>query len=454
MAARPRRGWGPDPDWPLRRRSGFGLSRTVGVLGLVARGFQPAPQALLSMPTQVTIRALIAVPIVDRARAHQAAYPFPWAYCHVVMIQMRRWAAFVGVGLMLTVAGGSAASADTTRRDADGAPGNTIKVGIKPLDPFVIGNGDQYHGFSIDLWNEIARRNSWQTNYVWHDTLPPLLTDVQTSTVDVGIAGITITKDREQVLDFSYPMFSAGLEVMTTPRGSSSTLTSELASFLTAGLGRYLLALLAALIIAGHLVWLATRRRTQLGYLAGVGLGIYKAAGLGLVGDYGVADPKRPLGRAAAVIWTIVGVSFVSVFTAALASQLTVQNIQSKITGVQDLSGAKVATVTGSSAAGYLTAHAITFTGVPTINDAYRQLDSGGIDAIVFDAPVLQNHIKRTRSTNETMVGGIFTREKYGIALPTGSALRKKINETLLDITADGTYDELYSEYFEDTNSR
>ncbi|MGH3846416.1 MAG: transporter substrate-binding domain-containing protein [Pseudonocardiaceae bacterium] len=351
------------------------------------------------------------------------------------------------------MAAASAASADTTRRDADGAPGSTIKVGIKPLDPFVTRNGDQYHGFSIDLWNEIARRNSWQTSYVWHDTLPSLLTDAQTSTVDVGIAGITITKDREQMLDFSYPMFSAGLEVMTTPRGSSSNWTTELASFVIAGLGRYLLALVAALIIAGHLVWLATRRHTQLGYLAGVGLGIYKAAGLGLVGDYGVADPKRPLGRAAAVMWTIVGVSFVSVFTAALASQLTVQNIQSKITGVQDLGGAKVVTVSGSSAAAYLTAHAITFTGVPTINDAYRQLDSGGVDAIVFDAPVLQNHIKLTRNTNETMVGGIFTRENYGIALPTGSALRKKINETLLDITADGTYDELYSKYFEDTNS-
>ncbi|MGH3782635.1 MAG: transporter substrate-binding domain-containing protein [Pseudonocardiaceae bacterium] len=369
------------------------------------------------------------------------------------MIRTRRWAAVVGVGLILIVAGASAAAADTMRRDTEGAPGSAIKVGIKPLDPFVTKNGDQYHGFSIDLWNEIARRNSWQTSYVWHDTLPSLLRDAQTSTVDVGIAGITITKDREQVLDFSYPMFSAGLEVMTTPRGSSSNWTSELASVVTAGLGRYLLALLAALIIAGHLVWLATRRRTQLGYLAGVGLGIYQAAGLGLVGDYGVADPKRPLGRAAAVVWTIVGVSFVSLFTAALASHLTVRNIESKITGVQDLSGAKVVTVTGSSAASYLTAHAITSTSVPTINDAYRQLDSGGVDAIVFDAPVLQHHIKLTRSTNETVVGGIFARENYGIALPTGSALRTKINETLLDITADGTYDELYSKDFGDANS-
>jgi ABC-type amino acid transport substrate-binding protein len=366
---------------------------------------------------------------------------------------MPRWAIIVGVVLLLTVAGAAAASADSTRRDTDGTPGSTIKVGIKPLDPFVTRDSNQYHGFSIDLWNEIARRNSWQTRYVWQDTLPPLLTDVRTSTVDVGIAGITITKERERVLDFSYPMFSAGLEVMTTRRGSSSNWTSELASFVTAGVGRYLLALLAALVIAGHLVWLATRRRTQRGYLAGVGLGIYQAAGLGLVGDYGVAEPKRPLGRAAAVMWTIAGVSFVSLFTAALASQLTVRNIESTITGVQDLSGAKVATVTGSSAAGYLTAHAITFTSVPTINDAYRQLDSGRVEAVVFDAPVLQNHIKLTRSTNETVVGGIFAREDYGIALPTGSVLRKKINETLLDIKEDGTYDELYARYFGDATS-
>jgi len=176
------------------------------------------------------------------------------------MIRTRGWAVAAVVGLVVAVAGPAAASADVTSRDNSGAPGSTIKVGIKPLDPFVIRDGDQYRGFSIDLWNQIARRNSWQTSYVWHDTLPPLLKDVQTSTVDVGIAGITITKDREQVLDFSYPMFSAGLEVMTTRRGSSANWTSELTSFVTAGVGRYLLALLVGLIVAGHLIWLATRR--------------------------------------------------------------------------------------------------------------------------------------------------------------------------------------------------
>lgn len=47
-----------------------------------------------------------------------------------------------------------------------------------------------------------------------------------------------------------------------------------------------------------------------------------------------------------------------------------------------------------------------------------------------------------------------LSRGNYGIALPTGSALCKKIDETLLDITAHDTYEELYSKYFGGANSR
>ena len=142
------------------------------------------------------------------------------------------------------------------------------------------------------------------------------------------------------------------------------------------------------------------------------------------------------------------GICFVSLFTAALASQLTVRSIESTIGGVQDLSGSKVVTVAGSSAAAYLRAHAVAFTEVPTIDDAYPRLDSGRADAVVFDAPVLQHRAKVTGSSTEILVGGVFARENYGIAVPSGSPLRKKINTTLLDLTADGTYDQLYARYF------
>ncbi len=348
-------------------------------------------------------------------------------------------------------------AATTGGSAATGAAGSTIRVGIKPLDPFVTcasspsecagGQPDRYSGFSIDLWTEIARRADWQTTYVWHEALAPLLKDVESSTVDVGIAGISITRDREQVLDFSYPMFNAGLEVMTSTRGGGLGWTHELTS-VALGVGRYVAALVVILIAAGHVVWLATRRRTGHGYLPGVGLGVYRAAGLGLSGDFGVGDPVAPIARVVAVVWVILGICFVAVFTGAVTSQLTVSSFRSKISGVQDLSGSRVVTVAGTSSERYLQAHSLRYNTVATIDQAYVELDSGRAEAIVFDAPVLEHRVQVTGGGSEIVVGGTFAREDYGIAVPAGSPLRKLINTTLLDLHADGTYDQLYARYF------
>jgi polar amino acid transport system substrate-binding protein len=138
----------------------------------------------------------------------------------------------------------------------------------------------------------------------------------------------------------------------------------------------------------------------------------------------------------------------VALFTATVTAQLTVQTIQGKIRGVQDLAGVRVVTVDGTTAADYLKKHAIPFTAVKSIDQAYPMLDSGQADAVVFDAPVLEHHVQVTNTAKEIVVGGIFAPEDYGIAFPTGSALRKKVNTTLLDMRDDGTYDELYAKYF------
>jgi polar amino acid transport system substrate-binding protein len=55
---------------------------------------------------------------------------------------------------------------------ATGAAGSTLTIGIKPLEPFVEKDATgTFTGFSIDLWNDIARRNSWKTTYVWYDDI-------------------------------------------------------------------------------------------------------------------------------------------------------------------------------------------------------------------------------------------------------------------------------------------
>lgn len=319
----------------------------------------------------------------------------------------------------------------------------TLRVGIKPLDPFVVrGANNKYSGFSIELWDEIARRNGWTTRYTWFDTLPPLIDDVAASRLDVGIAGISITPEREEKLDFSYPMFNAGLQIVAPVRSDSSFL-GRLGRLLSASIGLYLGALIVVLFVAGNVVWLFHRDRP---YLSGLADGMFKAATIGLVGEVG--EPAHPVSRAAAVIWIILGICFVSTFTASLASDLTVEQISGNIRGVSDLVDKRVVTVNGSTAARYLTERKIEFTGVDTADDAFKQIEGGSVDAMVFDAPVLQHHIEVADNDRLMLVGNVFQREDYGIALPTGSPHRKAINTTLLEMQDDGSYERIREHYF------
>lgn len=315
-----------------------------------------------------------------------------------------------------------------------------LRVGIKPLDPFVVRSRSRYSGFSIELWDEIARRNGWATSYGWYDTLPPLLDDVSASRIEVGIAGISITQERDARLDFSHPMFNAGLQVLALQRGDQSW-SQRLASL--ASSGWYLLALLLVIFIADNVVWFFERQHR---YVGGVGHGMFRAAAVGLVGDLG--EPRHAVGRAASVVWVILGICFVAAFTASLTTELTVQQITGSIRGVNDLRGKRVVTVRSSTAAQYLTDRRIDFDGVDTVEDAFARLDQGDADAMVFDAPVLQHHVQVGGADQLALVGSVFQREDYGIALPPGSSLRKSINATLLEMRTDGAYDRIYEHYF------
>ncbi len=317
-----------------------------------------------------------------------------------------------------------------------------LRVGIKPLDPFVVRSGSRYSGFSIELWDEVARRNGWSTDYVWYDTLPPLIDDVSASKLDAGIAGISITQERESRLDFSHPMFNAGLQVLA-PQRTDQSLWSRMRGLASASIGEYLFGLLFVMFIAGNIVWFFDRQHR---YARGVGRGMFRAAAVGLVGEMG--EPSHPVSEVARVVWAVVGICFVSAFTASLTTELTVQQITGSIHGVSDLVDKRVVTVRGSTAGQYLTDRRIDFEAADTAEDAFARLEAGNVDAMVFDAPVLQHHVQTTGSDRLALVGPVFQREDYGIALPAGSTHRKAVNSTLLEMRADGSYDRIYEHYF------
>jgi ABC-type amino acid transport substrate-binding protein len=81
-------------------------------------------------------------------------------------------------------------------------------------------------------------------------------------------------------------------------------------------------------------------------------------------------------------------------------------------------------------------------------SDALAAMQAGNIEAVVFDEPVAAYQVKTTYSDAE-IVEVIPTGEQYGFAVSKDNPeLSAAINQALVDLKADGTFDALFNTWF------
>jgi polar amino acid transport system substrate-binding protein len=143
-----------------------------------------------------------------------------------------------------------------------------------------------------------------------------------------------------------------------------------------------------------------------------------------------------------------VGIAFVAYFTATITASMTVQQLYGDINGPDDLLGKRVATTTGSTSSTYLRERRIQTTEYSQIDAAVQALEQGTVKAVVFDSPVLLYYAAQKARGKVQVVGPVFREEDYGIVFPSGSRWRKPVNNALLRLKEDGTYDQIYDKWF------
>lgn len=82
---------------------------------------------------------------------------------------------------------------------------------------------------------------------------------------------------------------------------------------------------------------------------------------------------------------------------------------------------------------------------------AFKELESGGVDAVVGDSSVVAYYVKQNPNAKlNTVVDPSFVKEHYGFAFKKGrnDGLREAINKGLAQIKTDGTYDKIYTQWF------
>jgi glutamine transport system substrate-binding protein len=114
-----------------------------------------------------------------------------------------KWLKTLGASLALTVAAGTA-SAETLKVVTDPS--------FVPFEMMDQKSGEMI-GFDMEIIAEVAKRAGFDYELQTMD-FNGIIPALQTGNVDIAIAGITITEEREKIVDFSDPYYDSGLRIL------------------------------------------------------------------------------------------------------------------------------------------------------------------------------------------------------------------------------------------------
>ena len=327
------------------------------------------------------------------------------------------------------------------------ASAQELRVATVTRPPFSMLEDGVETGFSVELWRALAADMGRETSVQRVEQFGDMLDLVAQGAADAAIANISITSAREQAFDFSQPIFESGLQIMVHGDAASPSIWSALFS------KDILLAIalsFGVLFAGGMLMW-----RFERGHEGYFDQSAKKVAfpafwwALNLVVNGGFEErvPRSVFGRLFGVLLVVSSLFVVSLVVAKITATLTVAEIQSSVNSVNDLYGKKVGTTRGSTASSYLDNRDVNHRGYSDLASLLAAFESGALEAVVFDAPILAYYVN-TAEGDAALAGPVFLRENYGIVLPSGSILAEPLNQSLLRLRENGTYDEIYRKWF------
>jgi len=318
------------------------------------------------------------------------------------------------------------------------APKDTLRIGYNLEPPFVVEQeSDRLSGPSVWLWENIAKDNDLQYKYV---ALPleELLSGLENDQIDVSLSPLTITAERSKVIDFTSPYHIAHAAILQNEVTPVQRSLRFIKSFFSVNFMRALGALAFVILIFGILIWLFERNKNDEEFdnsLKGVWEGFWWSAVTMTTVGYGDKSPRTTGGRIISLIWMFTAIIIISGFTASIASSLTVNNMSSSNSKINDFKNKTLGTITNSVTNQWLKNNFFTNKKeFKTIAELLNALDKEQIDAIAHDRPVLQAIDNNDTLSKYDLVDIKYNPQFYafGLSKELPDSLNQTINYSML----------------------
>jgi polar amino acid transport system substrate-binding protein len=334
---------------------------------------------------------------------------------------------------------------------ADGYRAEKLRVAVTDDPPYTMrGENGRWAGFNVDLWTQVARGLKWDYELV-EMSFEDILRALHRGTIDVSIAGIFQTAEREKLFEFSTPLGSTRLALATLPNKIEHPWLSALRIFISWSTLKVIGILLVMLFITGLAFWLIERHRNPEhfggGFIRGVGAGIYWVGSTLASGVcFGIYLKSIP-GRIAGLFWMFVCAIVLSAFIASLTSSLTLTKLSTPVLDVHGLKPMVLGTVKGSVPAGLVQKMGMKYTLFTEEQDALEALRNKQIDGFLCDEATLNYYASGVVQPAISVYPTNLKRLPFAFSMPNGSRLRKEINGSLLSFMDEPYWDFLTNYY-------
>ena len=314
-----------------------------------------------------------------------------------------------------------------------------VRVAARICPPFVMKENGKFSGISIFLWDKIAEQLDLEYSIELYG-LNEMLEAVVQDKADIAVSCLSMTDEREKIIDFSHPFYETHLSIAVKQHGFLHTLKNFFYNeriFIVLGI-----IVGVAALIGGILYLLEHKINDTLYSMKNKGGKLMEAFIAGLLfvtsGPIRYYEFKTLSGRTLAAFLAVGSTVMIASITALLASTFTLDQMHSEITGPQDLAKVKVGVMKASTSFEYLQEQGINSRTFSDRQELLAALDDGRLDAVVGDDAVLKYKIKEAQAAGRyetlSVLPFVFEKQNYGFALVDESPHLEKLNQTLLSI--------------------
>ncbi|KAB2613632.1 glutamate receptor 3.4-like [Pyrus ussuriensis x Pyrus communis] len=280
-----------------------------------------------------------------------------------------------------------------------------------------------------------------------------LVAQVAQNNFDAAVGDVTITTNRTRIVDFTQPYMESGLVVVVPVKEAKSNPWAFLKPF------TYQMWLVtgAFFLLVGAVVWILEHRMNHefRGPPSQQLMTIFWFSFSTMFFSHR-ENTVSTLGRLVLIIWLFVVLIINSSYTASLTSILTVQQLTSRIEGIDSLisSNDRIGVQDGSFAWRYLVDEMnIAESRLVKLKDMeayFKALTDGprrgGVAAIVDELPYIQLFMSNTKCAFRT-VGQEFTKSGWGFAFQRDSPLAVDLSTAILQLSENGDLQKIHNKW-------